>query len=60
VGSRDASIGKDYCSYACCMSAIKQAMVAKGHDPRIQPFIFFIDIRAQGKGFERYFERAKL
>ncbi|MBW1945068.1 MAG: CoB--CoM heterodisulfide reductase iron-sulfur subunit A family protein, partial [Deltaproteobacteria bacterium] len=59
VGSRDASIGKDYCSYACCMVATKQAIIAKEHDHRIDPTIFFIDMRAQGKGFDRYYERAK-
>jgi len=58
VGSRDASVGKDYCSYACCMYAIKQAIIAKEHDARIEPTIFYIDMRAQGKGFDRYYERA--
>ncbi|MGC8718797.1 MAG: NAD(P)-binding protein [Thermodesulforhabdaceae bacterium] len=59
VGSRDASIGRDYCSGVCCMYAMKQAMVAKDHDPEIEATIFFIDVRAMGKGFERYYERAK-
>jgi heterodisulfide reductase subunit A len=59
VGSRDASVGKDYCSYACCMYATKQAVVAREHDKGIEPTIFFIDMRAQGKGFDRYYERAK-
>ena len=59
VGSRDASKGKDYCSYACCMYATKEAIIAREHDSRIQPTIFYIDIRAQGKGFDRYYERAR-
>jgi heterodisulfide reductase subunit A2 len=59
VGSRDASINQDYCSYVCCMYATKQAIIAKEHVPTIEPAIFFIDIRAQGKGFDRYYERAK-
>ncbi|MCX7823077.1 MAG: FAD-dependent oxidoreductase [Syntrophobacterales bacterium] len=59
VGSRDASIGRDYCSSVCCMYAMKQAMVAKDHDPTLETTIFFIDVRAMGKGFERYYERAK-
>lgn len=59
VGSRDASIGRDYCSGVCCMYAMKQAMVAKDHDPDVDTTVFFIDIRAMGKGFERYYERAK-
>ncbi|MGB8993501.1 MAG: FAD-dependent oxidoreductase [Desulfobaccales bacterium] len=59
VGSRDASIGREYCSYVCCMYAAKQAIIAKEHAPRIEPTIFFIDFRAQGKGFDRYYERAR-
>jgi heterodisulfide reductase subunit A len=59
VGSRDASIGRDYCSYACCMYATKQAIIAGEHDAKIKPTIFYIDLRAQGKGFDRYCERAK-
>jgi heterodisulfide reductase subunit A-like polyferredoxin len=59
VGSRDASIGREYCSYVCCMYATKQAIIAKEHDPGIEPTIFYIDFRAQGKGFDRYYERAK-
>ena len=59
VGSRDASLNQDYCSYVCCMYATKQAIIAKEHLATIEPAIFFIDIRAQGKGFDRYYERAK-
>jgi heterodisulfide reductase subunit A-like polyferredoxin len=59
VGSRDASIGRDYCSYVCCMYASKQAIIAQEHVPGLKASIFFMDIRAQGKGFDRYYERAK-
>jgi heterodisulfide reductase subunit A len=59
VGSRDASIDQDYCSTVCCMVATKQAIIAKEHVSTIEPAIFFIDLRAQGKGFDRYYERAK-
>ena len=59
VGSRDAGLHQDYCSYVCCMYATKQAIIAKEHISTIEPSIFFIDIRAQGKGFDRYYERAK-
>ncbi|MEJ5300134.1 MAG: FAD-dependent oxidoreductase [Thermodesulforhabdaceae bacterium] len=59
VGSRDSSIGREYCSGVCCMYSMKQAMVAKDHDPEVESTIFFIDVRAMGKGFERYYERAK-
>jgi len=59
VGSRDASLGCDYCSYVCCMYATKQAMISKEHDQAIEPTIFYIDMRAPGKSFERYYERAR-
>jgi heterodisulfide reductase subunit A-like polyferredoxin len=59
VGSRDASLGREYCSYVCCMYATKQAIIAKEHDPDIEPTIFYIDMRAQGKGFDRYYDRAR-
>jgi heterodisulfide reductase subunit A-like polyferredoxin len=59
VGSRDAGIGREYCSYVCCMYAAKQSIIAREHDPKVEPAIFFIDFRAQGKGFDRYYERAK-
>ncbi len=59
VGSRDASINREYCSYVCCMYATKQAIIAKEHLAGLEPTIFFIDIRAQGKGFDRYYERAR-
>ncbi len=59
VGSRDASCGREYCSYVCCMYATKQAIIAQEHDHNIESTIFYIDLRAQGKGFDRYCERAK-
>ncbi|MFA5111986.1 MAG: FAD-dependent oxidoreductase, partial [Desulfobaccales bacterium] len=59
VGSRDAGIGREYCSSICCMQATKQAMIAREHDPRVEATIFFLDLRAQGKGFDRYYERAR-
>ncbi|MFH1033471.1 MAG: NAD(P)-binding protein [Pseudomonadota bacterium] len=59
VGSRDASIGRDYCSYVCCMYASKQAIIAGEHVEGLAKTIFYMDIRAQGKGFDRYYERAK-
>ncbi len=59
VGSRDKSCNRDYCSSVCCMYATKQAIIAREHDSNIQPTIFYNDIRAFGKGFERYYESAK-
>ncbi len=60
VGSRDPAHGRPYCSSVCCMYATKQAIIAQEHDAKIQPTIFFIDLRAHGKGFEAYYQRAKV
>jgi heterodisulfide reductase subunit A-like polyferredoxin/coenzyme F420-reducing hydrogenase delta subunit len=59
-GSRDEHKGCKYCSRVCCMYAIKDAMIAKEHEPDIENItVCYIDIRAYGKDFEEYFERAK-
>jgi heterodisulfide reductase subunit A-like polyferredoxin len=57
VGSRDQR--HPYCSAVCCMYATKEAIIAKEHEKEIEPTIFFIDIRAYGKGFDAYYERAR-
>jgi len=57
VGSRDRD--HDFCSSVCCMYAIKEAIIAKEHQEIIEPTIFYMDIRAYGKGFDQYYERAK-
>ncbi len=59
VGSRDTECGNDYCSSVCCMYATKEAIVAREHDANVKPTIFFNDLRAFGKGFERYYDRAR-
>ncbi len=41
------------------MYATKEAIVAKEHDPELDITIFFIDLRAHGKGFEEFTNRAK-
>jgi len=58
VGSRDLR-HQSYCSAVCCMYATKEAIVAKEHDAQIEPTIFYIDLRAYGKGFEALVKRAK-
>ena len=57
VGSREADC--NYCSSVCCMYATKEAIIAKEHAPDLECTIFFIDMRAFGKGFDAYYERAK-
>jgi heterodisulfide reductase subunit A-like polyferredoxin len=59
VGSRDNACGQGYCSSVCCMYATKEAVIAREHDSRIQPTIFYMDIRAFGKGFDAYIARAE-
>jgi heterodisulfide reductase subunit A-like polyferredoxin len=59
VGSRDPHIGRGYCSSVCCMYATKEAVIAKEHAQEIEPTIFFMDMRAYGKDFDKYIERAK-
>ena len=59
VGSRNPACGNDYCSSVCCMYATKQAILAAEHQPGLETTIFYIDVRAFGKGFYRYYQRAK-
>ncbi len=60
VGSRDTRLGKNYCSAACCMYGIKEAMIAKEHAPiKLDCTIFYMDVRAYGKEFDAYFNRAR-
>lgn len=57
VGSRDDE--HPYCSSVCCMYATKEALIAKEHSPGLECTIFFMDIRAFGKGFDEYYEKAQ-
>jgi len=59
AGSRDKSIGIPYCSRVCCMYAIKQAMLLSGALPLVDVTIYYMDIRAFGKGFEEFYQNAK-
>jgi len=59
VGSRDAQLGNNYCSSACCMYGIKEAVIAKEHTSGVQCTIFFMDVRAYGKEFDAYYSRAE-
>ncbi len=59
VGSRDTRCGNEYCSSVCCMVSTKQSMIAADHLPGLEATIFYMDIRAHGKDFDQYYERAK-
>ncbi|MDJ0783738.1 MAG: FAD-dependent oxidoreductase, partial [Desulfosarcinaceae bacterium] len=65
VGSRNLSgvaaeaADSDFCSSVCCMMALKEALLAVAHaDAPLSATIFYMDMRAYGKGFERYRQRA--
>lgn len=58
AGSRDQSMGVSYCSRVCCMYAIKQAMLLSGSLPLADITIYYIDIRAFGKGYEQFYQNA--
>ena len=59
AGSRDKSMGVSYCSRVCCMYAIKQAMLLSGSLPLADIIIYYMDIRAFGKGYEQFYQNAK-
>jgi heterodisulfide reductase subunit A-like polyferredoxin len=58
VASRDVRHQK-YCTAVCCMHATKEAVLAREHYPDLASTIFFMDMRAVGKGFQEYIKRAK-
>jgi len=60
VGSRDYQLGNNYCSAACCMYGIKEAVIAKEHTPmQMEVSIFYLDMRSYGKEFDSYRNRAE-
>lgn len=61
VGSRtqDPERGNPYCSNICCMNTVKDSLLLKDHYPDIEVKVFYMDIRAFGKGFEDLFMRSK-
>ena len=56
VGSRTRE--NDYCSSACCLYALKEAMVIKRKYPSTRVSFFFMELRDFGKGCHRYYEKA--
>ncbi len=59
VGSRSEKTGRNYCSNICCMNTIKDTLLLADHYPEVQCTVFYIDIRAFGKGFEDLYMRSK-
>jgi len=56
VGSRNERRNV-YCSRICCMYAAKQARQLKEKHPGMDVYVFYIDVRAFGKGFEEFYEK---
>jgi len=59
AGSRDATVGNPICSQICCMYSIKQAQLLMGALPMADVTIYYLHIRAFGKGFNEFYEQAK-
>lgn len=58
VASRETEKGVPYCSKICCMYTAKEAMLYKQKVPDGQAYVFYIDIRAGGKGYDEFVQRA--
>jgi len=61
VGSRmmNKEVGVEHCCKIGCMAAIKQAMLVQKVVPDAEPWIFYTDIRADGKGYEEFYATAQ-
>ncbi len=58
VGSRDETVGNPICSQVCCMYSTKQAQLLMGALPMADVTIYYINIRAFGKGFCEFYQQA--
>jgi heterodisulfide reductase subunit A len=59
VGSRSGKFGAPFCSSVCCMYATKEALIIREHAPDVQVYIFYNELRAFGKGFQEFINRAR-
>ncbi len=58
AGSRDPELHMPYCSKVCCMYVAKQTIMYKQRVPEGQAYVFYIDIRSAGKGYEEFVQQA--
>ncbi|MEJ2276387.1 MAG: FAD-dependent oxidoreductase [Candidatus Lokiarchaeota archaeon] len=58
IGSRN-DRSKKYCSSICCMYTTKEAMIAYEHNNNLRSYVFYIDMRAGGKGFQEFINRGE-
>lgn len=59
VGSRDQAVGRPYCSRVCCMVTAKQARTVREKLPEAKVSVFYMDVRAFGKGFEEFYDETR-
>ncbi len=59
IGSRTENRGNPYCSNVCCMNTIKDTLLIHEHYSDTEMYVFYMDIRAYGKGFEDLYRRSK-
>jgi quinone-modifying oxidoreductase subunit QmoA len=58
AGSRDEN-HLPYCSYICCMASLKQATYVRAQYPDAKIYIFYIDLRAPGQRYEKFYQQIK-
>lgn len=59
VGSRDEKSGNHYCSKLCCVTAVKQAVELRRRLPECEAYVFYMDLRMWGQGFEELYRQAQ-
>ncbi len=59
AGSRTRKTGMPYCSKICCNYATKQAVILRKTFPYMQVYVYYIDVRTAGRGFEEFYTRAQ-
>ena len=59
VGSRDAQLGRPYCSRICCMISAKQAQLVRQALPDSRVTVFYMDVRTFGKRGEEFYDEAR-
>lgn len=59
AGSRTRKVGVPYCSKICCNYATKQAVILRKTFPYMQVYVYYIDVRTAGRGFEEFYARGQ-
>ena len=58
TGSRDQTVGNQLCSRICCMYSLKHTQLIMGALPLADVTVYYIDIRAFGKGYDEFYQQA--